>query len=288
MASTGTPSRTCSTTPLLDYTSPGARKALEELGVEARRPALDYLADEALVRPVGPASYQELRARLLGAAGVPAPAPERPAPAADVLAEVRERIVPHLYNAFHPRSFSYFTPPPLVMSIVGELLAQWFHQGIDVYHSGPVGALVEEEVTQWLVELVGAGAVGWGVLTSGRVMANCMAMTVARERHLRRLLADAVRRSPDFEGVVERPELSVVCFRHLVEGMSPEELDAHQDRLQRALEVSGEAWVSTTRLRGRTYLRAGMMNWLTTADDARALLDILRRLAMSAAPATER
>ena len=484
---------------LLDYASAGARKALEELGAEAWRLALDYLADEALARPVGPDSYRDLRARIFGPSGAPAPAPQQPSPSADVLAEIRERIVPHLYNAYHPRSFSYFTPPPLVMSVVGELLAQWFHQGIDVYHSGPVGALLEEEVTQWLVGLVGVGPRGWGVLTSGGVMANCMAMTVARDRHLRRLLggrdprgaalegarvyvsdqahfsiaraldllgfpsdalavvrsddrfrlqagavaeqvaadraagrlpfciaavsgstntgsvddvpglaavaeaedlwlhvdaayggaarlsrrdggrvpglelaqsvtvdphkwlfqaydigalvvrdredlrrtfhrapeyyrsaipeteplnwleysmegtrrfralklwaswkhvgteglarlveqandvaavlADAVRRSPDFEAAVDRPELSIVCFRHLAEGLGPEELDAHQDRLQRALEVSGEAWVSTTRLRGRTYLRAGVMNWLTTAEDARALLEVLRRLA---------
>lgn len=486
---------------LLDYAAPGARKALEELGAEAWRLALDYLADEALVRPVGPDSYQELRARLFGPTGAPAAAPQQPAAAADILAEIRERITPYLYNAYHPRSFSYFTPPPLVMSIVGELLAQWFHQGIDVYHSGPVGALVEEEVMQWLVDLVGAGPRGWGVLTSGGVMANIMAMTVARDQHLGRLLggapprgaaldgarvyvsdqahfsiaraldmlgfpphtlqvvpsddryrlradavaqwvaadraagrlpfciaavsgstntgsvddvpalaqlaatedlwlhvdaayggaarlssrdagrvpglelahsvtvdphkwlfqaydigalvvrerddlhrsfhrapeyyrtaipeteplnwleysmegtrrfralklwaswkhvgseglarlveqaddvasvlAGAVRRSPDFEGAVEQPELSIVCFRHLVDGVGDEELDAHQDRLQRALEVSGQAWVSTTRLRGRTYLRAGVMNWLTTADDALALLDILRGLATS-------
>lgn len=486
---------------LLDYAAPGARKALEELGAEAWRLALDYLADEALVRPVGPDSYRELRTRLFGRDGAPSPAPRHPTPSADVLAEVRERVAPYLFNAFHPRSFAYFTPPPLAMSIVGEVLAQWFHQGIDVYHSGPVGALVEEEVTQWLVSLVGAGPEGWGVLTSGGVMANVMAMTVARDRHLRRLLdgaeprgaalegarvyvsdqahfsigravdmlgfppatlsvvpsdhrfrlcagavadqvaadraaglrpfciaavsgstntgsvddvpglaalagaedlwlhvdaayggacrlsgrdagrvpgleladsvtvdphkwlfqaydigalvvrrrddlrqtfhrapeyyrtaipeteplnwleysmegtrrfralklwtswkhvgtdglarlveqandvaavlADAVERSPDFEAAVQRPELSIVCFRHLMQGLSPEALDAHQDRLQRALEVSARAWVSTTRLRGRTYLRAGVLNWLTTPADALALLDILRDLAAS-------
>lgn len=484
---------------LLDYASPGARKALEELGAEAWRLALDYLADEALVRPVGPDSYQELRARLFGPSSSPAPAPAQPTTAADVLAEIRERVAPYLYNPYHPRSFSYFTPPPLVMSIVGEVLSQWFHQGIDVYHSGPVGSLIEEEVTQWLVDLVGAGQEGWGVLTSGGVMANFMAMAVARDRHLGRLVSDeapraaaledarvyvsdqahfsiaraidllgfpanalvvvpsddrfclrpdavaarvradraaglrpfciaavsgstntgsvddvpglaelaaaedlwlhvdaayggaarlsprdadrvpgldlahsvtvdphkwlfqaydigalvvrnredlhrtfhrapeyyrtsipeteplnwleysmegtrrfralklwaswkhvgtqglarlveraddvaavlagAVRASPDFEAAVDEPDLSIVCFRHLLEGRTDEELDAHQDRLQRALEMSGEAWVSTTRLRGRTYLRAGVMNWLTTQDDALALLDILRRLA---------
>jgi aromatic-L-amino-acid/L-tryptophan decarboxylase len=484
---------------LFDLDAKDARGALEDLGGRAWQVALDYLYDEALVRPVGPSSYRELRARLFGAGGEPSPAPVRPATSSDVLREIRERVVPYLYNAYHPRSFAYFTPPPLVMSVVGELLAQVFHQGIDVYHCGPIGALVEEEVTQWLVDLVGAGRTGWGVLTSGGVMANVMAMTVARDRHLSSLdggapprgaalerarvyasdqahfsvaraldmlgfppstlqvvasdeqfrlragavaeqvaadrdagfhpfciaavcgstntgsvddvpalaelasaeglwlhvdaayggaarisrrdagrvpglelahsvtvdphkwlfqaydigalvvrdredlhktfhrapeyyrsavpdaeplnwmeysmegtrrfralklwaswkhagteglaklveqsvdvaaaLASAIRGAADFQAAVDEPDLSIVCFRHVPDGLAEAELDAHQDRLQRALEVSGEAWVSTTRLRGRTYLRAGVLNWLTTPDDARALLDILRRLA---------
>ena len=92
-------------------------------------------------------------------------------------------------------------------------------------------------------------------------------------------LAGLIRTAPDFEAAVDMPELSVVCFRHLPPGLDGDELDAHQDRLQRALEVSGEAWVSTTRLRGCTYLRAGVMNWLSTNDEALRLLESLRRLA---------
>jgi glutamate/tyrosine decarboxylase-like PLP-dependent enzyme len=77
------------------------------------------------------------------------------------------------------------------------------------------------------------------------------------------------------------PELSVVCFRHVPDGMAPEELDAYQDRLQRALEVDGTGWVSTTRLRGATYLRAGIVNYLSTPEDVDAVLDALLRLSPS-------
>ena len=65
------------------------------------------------------------------------------------------RVAPNTYNAQHPGSFSYFTPPPLPMSIAGEVLSQWIHQGVDVWHAGPIGAFVEEEVTGWLRDLVG-------------------------------------------------------------------------------------------------------------------------------------
>ena len=78
----------------------------------------------------------------------------------------------------------------------------------------------------------------------------------------------------------DEPELSVVCFRHLPprRRRTRPSSNRHQDELQRALELSGEGWVSTTTLRGRTYLRAGIVNYLTTPDDVDAVLASLRRL----------
>ena len=102
---------------------------------------------------------------------------------------------------------------------------------------------------------------------------------------LARHLADRCREADDLEALPPEPELSVVCFRHLPGGaasaraMDPTELDRHQDRLQRALEVSGEGWVSTTRLRGSTWLRAGIVNYLSTEADVDRVLAALRRLA---------
>jgi glutamate/tyrosine decarboxylase-like PLP-dependent enzyme len=99
--------------------------------------------------------------------------------------------------------------------------------------------------------------------------------------HLSRSCRDSV----DFEALPDEPELSVVCFRHLPGGaeaaarMAPEALDRHQDLLQHALERSGEGWVSTTTLRGRTYLRAGFVNYLSTRADVDRVLAALRRLA---------
>ena len=497
---------------LLDPRAEGGRPALERLGRDTWGLALDYLYDEALRRPVGPDSYPELRTRFFGPGGRPAPPPSEPAISDEILAEVRSRLLPYNFNAQNPGSFSYFTPAPLPLSIAGEVLTQWFHQGIDVFHAGPVGALIEEEVTSWLRALVGFDDDGWGVLTSGGVMANLMGLTVARDRHLPRLLgldpglgtargaaleravvytseqahfsiaraldilgfppdalrviesddrfrlrgdaveahviedraagrvpfciaavtgstntgsidrvdeladvaarhdmwlhvdaayggaallskrdasrlttlaladsvtidphkwffqaydvgalivrrredlhrtfsrapeyyrsarpedkplnwleysmegtrrlrglklwmswkhigsegfgrlvelnndvaallAEKIAGSDDFEAILAEPELSVVCFRHLpggrpATGFDPVALDRHQDLLQRALEVSGEAWVSTTRLRGSTYLRAGVLNPISGESDLDRLLAALRRLAPAAA-----
>jgi len=74
------------------------------------------------------------------------------------------------------------------------------------------------------------------------------------------------------------PALSVVCFRHVPDGLPEEQVDDHQDRLQRALEVDGTGWVSTTRLRGRTFLRAGVLNYLSEPADVDTVIDALLRL----------
>ena len=91
---------------------------------------------------------------------------------------------------------------------------------------------------------------------------------------LARYLVDALR-AKGFE--VVDPALSIVCFRW------PGGDDAAQDTLQRALEESGEGWVSTTVLRGRTFLRAGVVNYLTARADADRVVEALARFAKALA-----
>ena len=493
-----------------------SRAALERAGEATWAASLDWLYDEAMVRAMGPPTgYAELRRAYFGSSDAPGPAPTDPEPLQAVLDEFAARIAPHTLNSYHPRALSYFTPPPLVASIVGEVLAQWTNQGVDVWHAGPVAAFVEEEVVRWLCDLVGYGEGSFGLLASGGVMANFIAMALVRDVHLPALtgaarpprgaalegvrvyasdqthfsiaraldelgfppetlvvvpaddrfrlhaapvaeaiardraaghlpiaiaavagstntgsvdlvpelatlahdaglwlhvdaayggaarlssrdadrvpglhLADSVTidphkwffqaydvgalvvrdgrhlrqsfdRSPeyyrggegpgtndgaatddahegqlnfyklgfegtrrfralklwaswkhlgtsgfgrliernddiaayladrcagadDLEALPDRPELSVVCFRHLPGGvaaaaaMAPADLDAHQDRLAAALEQSGDGWLSTTSLRGATWLRAGIVNYLTTEADIDRLLATLR------------
>jgi hypothetical protein len=116
-----------------------SREALRRAGEATWGASLDWLYDEAMVRAMGrPTDYAELRREFFGERGGPAPAPEEPVTLETVLDEFRTRIAPHTLNSYHPRALSYFTPPPLVASIAGEVLAQWTNQGIDVWHAGPV------------------------------------------------------------------------------------------------------------------------------------------------------
>jgi glutamate/tyrosine decarboxylase-like PLP-dependent enzyme len=187
---------------LIDLRNPDvSRPALESFGAAVWAEALDWIYGIALARPLDPEPYPESRRRSFGPSGMPAPAPEHGEPAADVLRAFRERIGPMTYGPQHPGSFGYFTPPPLPMSVAGELLAQWTQQGVDVWHAGPGGAFIEEEVVRWLRDLLGMPEGSWGVLTSGGVMANLMALDVAREIHLRALLGDREPRGAALENV---------------------------------------------------------------------------------------
>jgi aromatic-L-amino-acid decarboxylase len=174
---------------LIDTRNPErSRPALERLGRRTWAEALDWLYGPASDRPTAPDRYTQMRRAFFGESETPGPAPAGGRSSDEVLAEFRERVAPFAYAAQHPGSYSYFTPPPLPMSIAGETLAQWVNQGIDVWLAGMAGPLVEEEVVHWLCDLCGYGDDPWGVLTSGGVMANIMGLTVARDVHLTKLL----------------------------------------------------------------------------------------------------
>ncbi|HEY8238292.1 MAG TPA: pyridoxal-dependent decarboxylase, partial [Candidatus Limnocylindrales bacterium] len=180
-----------------------SRDALRDAGAAIWETALDYLYDHALERAMGEhVEYDALRAAFFGPSGGPGPAPADPTTLQSVLDEFSARVAPHTVSAYHPRSFGYFTPPPLLASVAGEVLAQVTQQGIDIWHAGPIGAFVEEEVVRWLCDVVGYGDGSFGILTSGGVMANFIAMTLARDVHMPRLLGtDAPPRGRDLENV---------------------------------------------------------------------------------------
>jgi L-2,4-diaminobutyrate decarboxylase len=88
---------------------------------------------------------------------------------------------------------------------------------------------------------------------------------------LTRYLYDRVAASDDFEPLHE-PDLNILCFRRV--GLDDAATDALRDRLVR----SGEAWITTTVLRGERVLRVTLMNPRTTEGHLDAMLDALRRV----------
>jgi glutamate/tyrosine decarboxylase-like PLP-dependent enzyme len=101
-----------------------------------------------------------------------------------------------------------------------------------------------------------------------------------------RYLADRIDESPDFVRLAPVP-LSIVCFQYRTSDASRHDdqtyLDTLNTRLLEALERDGRVFLSGTKIRGRTALRACSVNHRLRQDDVDYLLNALREIAMSLA-----
>jgi aromatic-L-amino-acid/L-tryptophan decarboxylase len=80
---------------------------------------------------------------------------------------------------------------------------------------------------------------------------------------------------PAFEAAAPSP-LSVVCFRALFTGAPPEDADRRNEALMGAVNATGEAYLSHTRLRGRTVLRLAVGNVRTEERHVRHAFELVR------------
>ena len=163
-----------------------------------RRGDLDGVARLALRPGDGPRDGPADRLRgaaprlLRGDAASPARRPTSPATLQAVLDEFATRIAPHTLNSFHPRA-----PQLLHAAAAGRLDRRRGARPVDATRASTSGtrvpsrAFVEEEVVRWLCDLVGYGEGSFGLLTSGGVMANFIAMALVRDVHLRALTGAA-------------------------------------------------------------------------------------------------
>ncbi len=87
-----------------------------------------------------------------------------------------------------------------------------------------------------------------------------------------------VRAEPGWNVVAPHP-LSVVCFRHERAGDDPAATDAHNLAIVDAVNATGEAFLSTTKLDGRVAIRLAIGNERTTADDVAVAWRLLRERA---------
>jgi len=84
---------------------------------------------------------------------------------------------------------------------------------------------------------------------------------------------------PEFEALHE-PQSNILCFRYVGDrSKNDEALDQLNRELRERYNRSGEGWITATNLGGRRVLRVTIMNPRTTADDLRAVLDGLSRIA---------
>lgn len=94
-------------------------------------------------------------------------------------------------------------------------------------------------------------------------------------------LATLIDAAPDLERLAEVP-INVVCFRARPAGLSETELDALNERLDRALLEDGRFLVGSARYDGHVVLRPAISSWRTRPADIELFVQVVRELARGA------
>lgn len=108
--------------------------------------------------------------------------------------------------------------------------------------------------------------------------AEGMAARIREHLRLARAFAAWVDGEPGWEVMAPVP-FSLVVFRHVPDGMTDEEADGHNEGIMAAVNATGRAFLSHTRVRGRLALRLAVGNLRTTEAHVRAVWDLLRQAA---------
>jgi glutamate/tyrosine decarboxylase-like PLP-dependent enzyme len=122
--------------------------------------------------------------------------------------------------------------------------------------------------------------------------ARAIAAAITEDNALAAHLAARVEAAEDFE-LLAPVELSICCFRYVPPGArarldaadeaerarAEAEVGELNERILRAVQRGGRAYVSNASLRGRFALRACVINFRTTRRDLEATLDIIREAA---------
>lgn len=108
--------------------------------------------------------------------------------------------------------------------------------------------------------------------------ARGMAERIREHCRLARELAGWIDAEPAWETMAPVP-LSLVVFRHRPPGMADEQVDAHNERVMAAVNATGRAYISHTRVHGRIALRFAIGNLRTTEEHVANAWRLLRETA---------
>ena len=162
--------------------------------------AADYLAETRT--GAGPVSTRHTAAELIARFDEPVPSGDRPL--ADVVARLRDEVIPDCNRLYHPRYAGHQVSAPLPAAIWTESLTAALNQSLAVAEMSPTGTALEHRVVRWMCDLAGYGASAGGTLTSGGTEATLTGLLAARSAAI-----------PDVwtNGVGAEPPV-VVCGEH--------------------------------------------------------------------------
>jgi len=106
------------------------------------------------------------------------PLPSQPASPAAVYEEFLQNIFPYPMGNIHPRFWAFYMGSGTIFGALAEFLAAVMNSNLGGgHHAAP---LVEEQVINWMKEMLGLPREASGLLVSGASMANFVGLAVAR------------------------------------------------------------------------------------------------------------
>ena len=162
--------------------------------------AASYL-DRAGSRHVGGRSS---RAELLNALG--GPLPEHGSGSVDVIRELAAAADPGLVAGIGPRYFGFVTGGALPVSVAADWLTSTWDQNAGLYVMSPAIAVLEDVVSEWILDLAGLPAQSSVGFVTGAHMANFTCLAAARHEVLRRAGWNV-----EDDGLQQAPALRVIA-----------------------------------------------------------------------------
>ena len=97
----------------------------------------------------------------------------------DLFSEIQS-LLNNSFNPVHPGSLAHLDPPPLIFSILGDLIAAGLNNNLLAYELSPSITLLEEALCKWFAKKLGFNDSSGGIVASGGTLSNLNALIAAR------------------------------------------------------------------------------------------------------------
>ena len=98
----------------------------------------------------------------------------------DLFSEI-ETLISNSFNPAHPGSLAHLDPPPLIFSILGELISAALNNNLLAYELSPSISDLEDSLFRWFSKKLGFGDYSGGIAASGGTLSNLNALIAARD-----------------------------------------------------------------------------------------------------------
>jgi len=97
----------------------------------------------------------------------------------DLFSEIQS-LLNNSFNPVHPGSLAHLDPPPLIFSILGDLISAGLNNNLLAYELSPSITLLEESLCKWFAKKIGFNDFSGGIAASGGTLSNLNALIAAR------------------------------------------------------------------------------------------------------------